>query len=57
MGLQRDPWRSQRAGIGAQTVIFRRDFGLTWNQALEAGAVLVGNEVRITMDVQAVRQG
>jgi polyisoprenoid-binding protein YceI len=57
VGRQRDPWGSERAGITAAAQIDRRDFGLTWNQALEAGAVLVGNDVRITIDVEAVRQG
>ncbi len=55
-GRQRDPWGSDRAGFSGQTVIDRRDFGLTWNQALEAGAVLVGNDVRISIEVEAVRQ-
>ena len=55
-GRQRDPWGNERAGFSAQTVIDRRDFGLTWNQALEAGAVLVGNDVRITIELEAVRQ-
>jgi len=56
-GRQRDPWGSERAGFSVQTVIDRRDFGLTWNQALEAGAVLVGNDVRISIELEAVRQG
>lgn len=55
-GRQRDPWGSERAGFSAQTVIDRRDFGLTWNQALEAGAVLVGNDTRISIELEAVRQ-
>jgi polyisoprenoid-binding protein YceI len=55
-GRQRDPWGSERAGFSAQTVLDRRDFGLTWNQALEAGAVLVGNDVRISIEIEAVRQ-
>ena len=50
-----DPWGGQRAAFSATTTIDRRDFGLTWNQALEAGGVLVGNEIRISLDVQAVR--
>ena len=41
--------------ISAQTTIDRRDFGLTWNQALEAGGVLVGHEVKIDLQVQAVQ--
>lgn len=54
-GRMRDPWGGERAGFSAQTVIDRRDFGLTWNQALEAGAVLVSNDVRISIEVEAVR--
>ena len=42
------------ASFSARTRIDRRDFGLTWNQALEAGGVLVGNEVKISLEVQAV---
>lgn len=55
-GRMRDPWGSERVGFSAQTVIDRRDFGLTWNQALEAGAVLVGNDVRISLELEAVRE-
>jgi polyisoprenoid-binding protein YceI len=56
VGRHRDPWGSERAGLSAQTVVDRRDYGLTWNQALEAGGVLVGNDVRVTLEVEAVRQ-
>jgi polyisoprenoid-binding protein YceI len=51
-----DPSGEERAGFSAQTKIDRTDFGLTWNQALEAGGVLVGNEVRISIEVELVRQ-
>ncbi|HEX9690875.1 MAG TPA: YceI family protein [Gemmatimonadales bacterium] len=50
-----DPWGNERIGFAAKTTIDRRDFGLTWNQALEAGGILVGNEVRIRIEVQAIR--
>jgi len=53
-GTGTDPWGGTRAGFSAQTTIDRRDFGLTWNQALETGGVLVGHEVRIDLQVQAV---
>lgn len=46
---------TERLSFSAETRIDRRDFGLTWNQALEAGGVLVGNEVKIYLQVQAVR--
>lgn len=54
-GTGPDPWGGTRAGFSAQTTIDRRDFGLTWNQALEAGGVLVGHEVDIALQVQAVQ--
>ena len=55
-GRVTDPWGGERAGFSATTEIDRRDFGLTWNQALEAGGVLVGNEVRISLEVELVKQ-
>lgn len=51
-----DPWGNEKAAFTAETRIDRRDFGLGWNQALETGGVLVANEIRITLDVQAVRE-
>ncbi len=51
-----DPSGKERAGFSAHTTIDRTDFGLTWNQALEAGGALVGNEVRISVEVELVRQ-
>ncbi|HEX8363072.1 MAG TPA: YceI family protein, partial [Longimicrobium sp.] len=54
-GRGRDPWGGDRAAFSASLVIDRRDFGLTWNQALETGGLLVANDIRITLDVQAVK--
>jgi polyisoprenoid-binding protein YceI len=51
-GSGRDPWGGQRMGFTASAVIDRRAFGLTWNQALETGGVLVSNEVKIELEVQ-----
>jgi len=51
----RDPWGNLRRGATAATKINRKDFGLTWNAALETGGVVVGEEVSITIDVEAVR--
>lgn len=51
-GTGRDPWGNDRAGFSGTLRIDRRDFGLTWNQALEAGGVMVSNEVRLTIDVE-----
>jgi polyisoprenoid-binding protein YceI len=50
-----DPWGNTRIGLSATTKINRKDFGLTWNAALEAGGFLVGDEVTIALDVQVVR--
>lgn len=55
-GTGTDPWGGNRASFSAETTIDRRDFGLTWNQALETGGVLVSNEVKISLEVQAVKQ-
>ena len=54
LGGGQDPWGNQRLAFRAETAVNRKDFGLTWNQTLEAGGVLVGDEVRITLEVQAV---
>ena len=54
-GRGTDPWGNERIGFSAGTTIDRRDFGLTWNQALETGGVLVGTEVKISLEIQAVR--
>lgn len=55
LGLGQDPWGNQRAGFSASTELLRSDFGLTWNQALEAGGVLVGDKLELTFDVEAVQ--
>ena len=51
----KDPWGNVRIGWSARTKINRKDFGLTWNATLEAGGLLVGDEVTITLDAQAVQ--
>jgi polyisoprenoid-binding protein YceI len=51
----KDPWGSTRVAISAITKINRKDFGLTWNAALETGGILVGDEVTITLDVEFVK--
>jgi len=54
-GRGKDPWGGQRVAFSAKTSIDREDFGLTWNQVLEAGGVLVGTKIDIEIDVQAVK--
>jgi polyisoprenoid-binding protein YceI len=51
----KDPWGNTRLGLSATTKINRKDFGLTWNAALESGGILVGDEVTITLDLQFVK--
>ncbi len=53
-GRAKDPWGNDRVAFEAKTSIDRRDFGLTWNQVLEAGGVLVGERIDIAIEVQAV---
>jgi polyisoprenoid-binding protein YceI len=55
-GRGRDPWGNERAGFHAAGTLDRKDFGLTWNQALETGGILVGDEVKISVDVELVKQ-
>ena len=54
-GRTKDPWGGERVGFSANGKIDRRDFGLTWNQALEAGGVVVGNDIKISLEAQAVK--
>jgi polyisoprenoid-binding protein YceI len=54
-GRRTDPWGNERIGFIATGALDRKDFGLTWNQALEAGGVLVGSRVDIELEVQAVK--
>lgn len=51
----KDPWGNLRRGFTATTKIDRRDFGLTWNKALETGGLVVGNEVTITIDAEFMK--
>ena len=55
-GQVTDPWGNERVGYHATATINRKDFGLEWNMALEAGGVLVGDEVRITIETELVKQ-
>ena len=53
-GHTKDPWGGERAGFTARLAIERKDFGLTWNQLLEAGGVAVGDKVEIELEIEAV---
>jgi polyisoprenoid-binding protein YceI len=52
----KDPWGNTRAGASATTKISRKAFGLTWNKMIEAGGAVVGDEVSVSIDVEAVKK-
>lgn len=54
-GLMKDPWGNEKAGFSLNGKINRKDWGLNWNAALEAGGVLVGEEVKITAEIQLLK--
>jgi polyisoprenoid-binding protein YceI len=54
LGLARDPWGQERIGFEGNLMLNRKDFGLNWNATLETGGLLVGDNVRITLSIQAV---
>jgi polyisoprenoid-binding protein YceI len=54
-GVATDPFGNVRAGFEGETEISRKDFGLTWNVALEAGGVLVSDKIKIQLDVSAIK--
>lgn len=55
-GTAKDPWGNVKAGFSAEGKLNRKDFGLTWNAALETGGVLVSEEVKLVIDAQFVKQ-
>ena len=54
-GRAKDPWGNERVGFAGKTSIDRRDFGLSWNQLLETGGILVGDRVDIDIEIEGVR--
>lgn len=54
VGTVKDPWGNERAGFSATATINRKDFGLTWNKALETGGLLVGEEVWISLEIEGI---
>jgi polyisoprenoid-binding protein YceI len=54
-GRGKDPWGNERVGFAAKASLDRKDFGLTWNQLLETGGILVGDRVDIELEIQGVR--
>lgn len=54
--VMKDPWGNLRVGVHATTAINRKDFGVSWHKVLDTGEVLVGDEVRVILDVELVRK-
>jgi polyisoprenoid-binding protein YceI len=54
-GQQKDPWGGERVGFRANGKFDRRDFGLTWNMILETGGLTVGNDIKVAIEVEAVK--
>ncbi|MDT0214128.1 YceI family protein [Rothia sp. ARF10] len=55
-GVGQDPWGNTKAGFEATATVNRKDWGLTWNAAVEGGGVLVSDKIQITIDVQLAKQ-
>jgi polyisoprenoid-binding protein YceI len=53
LGKAKDPWGNEKIGFEAETTINRKDYGLVWNAALETGGFLVGDEVKVSVSIQA----
>ncbi len=56
VGAVQDPWGNTRLGFEGSTKVSRKDWGLTWNVALEAGGILVSDKVTLEFDLSAVKQ-
>ena len=56
LGKAADPWGNQRLGFEAEVTINRKDFGLSWNAVLETGGFVVGDDIKISISIQAVGQ-
>lgn len=52
----KDPWGNTKAGLSVNGKINRKEFGLTWNAALETGGVLVGEEIKLVAEIQLIKQ-
>lgn len=55
-GSAKDPWGNERAGFEASVTINRKDFGITWNKTLDSGGVLLGDEVLVAINIEAIKQ-
>jgi polyisoprenoid-binding protein YceI len=56
LGFLKDPWGGERAGFESSFTIDRKDFGMEWNEALDTGGVILGDEVKITLNLELVKK-
>lgn len=56
LGEVRDPWGKRRRGFVAEGTLARKDFGMSWNQVLDAGGVVVGDKIKVTLNIEAVEK-
>jgi polyisoprenoid-binding protein YceI len=56
LGEVTDPWGNRRRGYTAETTLNRKDFGMTWNMVLDAGGVLVGDKIKVTLNIEAIEK-
>lgn len=56
LGSGKDPWGRTRSGFSTSVTLNRKDFGILWNKALDSGGLLLGDEVAVTIDLEAIRQ-
>ncbi|MBM6618932.1 YceI family protein [Bacillus suaedaesalsae] len=54
-GTGKDPWGNEKVGFSAEGKLNRSDYGLTWNAALETGGVLVGDQIKVSLQIQAAK--
>lgn len=56
LGFVKDPWGNEKAGFETRTTLNRKDYGMVWNQALDSGGVVLGNEVQVSINLEAVKE-
>ena len=57
LGVARDPWGGERAGFSTEVTLDRKEFGMVWNAALDNGGFILGDDVRLAIDLETIRAG
>ena len=55
-GVVNDPWGNTRAGFSGEGTINRKDFGLNWSKIMDSGGLVVGNDVKIKLEIEAIKE-